>query len=210
MITESMLDSLREDMRVRLSASRYKHTLGVEKEMRVLAGIYMPTFVLKAAAAGLLHDVTKELSLSEHTALCERYGIAVLEKEGSSAALLHAKTGAFYARERYPLYVDDDVFSAIYKHTVASEDMSLLDNLLYLADFIDEGRRYDACRAVRGAFYNGISSCNDKLAFLNEIMILAYDASLDALKRGGCYISEETLLARKKAVQARFATDGKN
>lgn len=209
MITEEMLDALRMDMRSRLSDSRYQHTLGVEKEMRALAKIYMPCDEKRAAAAGLLHDVTKELSLSEQKALCEKHGLSVSSREESSVALLHAKTGAFYAREIYSELVDDAVFSAIYKHTVAGEDMSLMDKLLYLADFIEEGRCYPLCRATREAFYGGIDSARDKLAFLNEIMILAYDASISALAREGRYIAEETLLAKKRAIEARFTYQGK-
>lgn len=210
MITEQMLKTLRGDMEARLGAHRLRHTLGVEKEMRDLAEIYLPNRINEAASAGLLHDVTKELSREEQLALCQKYGIEVSEEEKHSFALLHAKTGAFYAREHYPEYVSDAVFSAIYKHTVADKEMSLFDSLLYLADFIEEGRSYAACRALRAAFYQGIGNHKgNELAFLNEIMIKAYDASLEALLREGRYISPKTVLAKESALQARFALQGK-
>ena len=198
MITESQIDSIRADMQKQLSEKRYRHTLGVEKEMRALAKIYMPECEAIAACAGLLHDITKEFSYDEHMKLFQKYWVELTDAEKNSAALLHAKSGAIFARECYPSLVDENIFSAIWKHTTADGDMSLLDKLLYLADFIEEGRPYSGCLSVRCAFYEGIKKReNDKLVFLNEILIKAYDASLEALKREGHYVSPETLLAKK-------------
>jgi len=209
MISEKSLDRIRSDMQKRLGEKRFCHTLGVEKEMRNLARIYMPAEETVAAAAGLLHDITKELSLKEQLALAEKYGIDIPEEEKASAALLHAKTGAFYAKEAYPSVVNKSVFSAILKHTTANGEMTLLDKLLYLADFIEEGRSYPSCIRVRQAFYEGINSATDKLAFLNAIMIEAYDASLEALRRENLYISPSTLMAKEVAEKERIASQGK-
>ena len=210
MITEPMLDALRAEMKMRLKEKRFRHTLGVEKEMRALAKIYMPSRIIEAACVGLLHDVTKELSYKEQIELCEKYGIEVPDDEKNSAALLHAKTGAFYAREHYPDYVTEEMISAIFKHTTADAEMSLLDKLLYLADFIEEGRTYESCIALRTAFYDGISHrMDDKELFLNEILIQSYDYSLAALAREGLYISPATVKAREAALKERFALQGK-
>ncbi len=210
MIKENMLNTLREEVRARMGEKRFRHTLGVEKEMRSLAKIYMPLKETEAACAGLLHDVTKELSLDEHISLLQRYSVTVLDAEINSASLLHAKTGAFYAKENYPTLVSDEMFSAIWKHTTAAEEMSLFDKLLYLADFIEEGRTYFSCTSLRKEFYSEIQNrLDDKLVFLNEMMIKAYDASLSALRREGLYISANTVLAREAAIKERFALEGK-
>lgn len=209
MIREETVDLIRSDMQGRLGEKRFRHTLGVEKEMRALARIYMPSEEPLAAVAGLLHDITKELSLEGQLALVRKYEIAVSKEEMASAALLHAKTGAYFAQESYPSVVSESVFSAILKHTTAEEEMSLLDKLLYLADFIEEGRSYPSCVSVRRAFYEGIDRADDKLDFLNEMMIKAYDASLAALSREGLYISPATLLAKESAQKERIAARGK-
>ena len=202
MITESHVDKIRIDMQKHLSEKRYRHTIGVEKEMRALAKIYMPESEAVAACAGLLHDITKEFPYAEHMKIFQKYFVELSGEEKASAALLHAKSGAIFARECYPSLVDEGIFSAIRKHTTADEDMSLLDKLLYLADFIEEGRPYSGCLSVRRAFYDGIKErVSDKHVFLNEILIKAYDASLEALEREGHYVSPATLLAKKRALE---------
>lgn len=210
MITEQMLDVLRFDMKAHLGKKRFLHTVGVEKEMRALAEIYMPSKIHDAACAGLLHDITKEFSYEQQIALAEKYKIEISFPSKDSAALFHSKTGAFFAKERYPFLVSDEIFSAIWKHTTASAKMSLMDKLLYLADFIEEGRTYKSCVSLRYEFYSGLENViDDKLCFLNEIMIKAYDYSLEALKRDGLYISPSTLEAKEEAIKERFAYQGK-
>lgn len=210
MITEKLLDALRNEIKGHMGEKRFRHTLGVEKEMRALAKIYMPHKEADASCAGLLHDITKELSYEEHLSLLKKYGVEISSCEKEPAALLHAKTGAFYAKELYPALVSEEIFSAIWKHTVASAQMSVLDKLLYLADFIEEGRSYASCIALRNEFYAGIQNGEeDKFLFLNEMMIKAYDASLSALSREGLYISPETVMAKEAAIKERFALQGK-
>ena len=56
---------------------RYKHTLGVEKEAYILGKMFLPDKCDKLALAGLLHDITKNMSLEEHLKLCDEYKIKV-------------------------------------------------------------------------------------------------------------------------------------
>ena len=205
-----MNDALRLELKARLSAHRFSHTLGVEKEMRALASIYLPDRVEEAASAGLLHDITKEFTREEHLSYARKNGICIEADEQENAALLHSRTGAYYAKEHYPLLITDDIFSAILKHTTADADMSVMDILLYLADFMEEGRGYESCQRLRSFFYTKLSE--RKLApelLLFDTLIFALDLSLAVLERERCKISDRSRRAREWADAQREEYTGK-
>ena len=149
MISETMLDELRVAIRPHMSEERYLHTLGVEKEIRYLAERLAPSLVLEAASAALLHDVTKFLTLEEQVVYAKEQGIALSKDELAAPALIHAKTGAIFAKKHFPAFACDAVCRAIEKHTTLSLPFTLLDAMLFLADFTEEGRTYPECRELR-------------------------------------------------------------
>ena len=209
MITETMLDALREELRMKMNPFRYKHTLGVEKEMRAMAALYMPTDVACAAAAGLLHDITKGFSEEEQFAYCENNGIPISDDERISYRILHAKTGAHYVKKHYPQFADQRILRAIARHTTATEDMSTFDIMLYLADFIEEGRAYADCVALRRMYYENIDlRAADKECFLREVFLKALDLSLKELLHENRAVSLETVRARNQML-AYFSECGK-
>ena len=73
-------------------------------------------------------------------ALCGQYGIVLDPLEQKALKLLHAKTGAAIARHVYG--VDDAVYQAILYHTTGRAGMSLLEKILYLADYIEPSREF--------------------------------------------------------------------
>ena len=131
-----------------LSARRVRHVLGVEEEAARLAERYGAD-VRKARVAALLHDCTKKLGLEEQLALADRYGVVLDEEERGEVKLLHAKTGAALAREVFG--ADDEVCGAIFWHTTGRADMTLLEKIVYLADYIEPNRDFDGVDALRAA-----------------------------------------------------------
>ena len=191
-MTEKEISVLREEMRSHMDERRYKHTLGVEKEMRRLAELLAPDLVLDAAIAGLLHDVTKCFPLDRQMAYCRENGLEVDEDEKLAPALLHAKTGAHYARTHFSLLAGDAVTDAIERHTTAHPPLSLLAAMLFVADFTEEGRTYPDCVALRDFL-------NEKeltLARFKEVVLYALDISLAELLREGRPIALRTVTAR--------------
>lgn len=191
-MTESKISALREDMRTHMDEKRYAHTLGVEKEMRRLAQILSPELIPYAAIAGLLHDVTKRWRLDEQLAYCEAHGLHVDDDERIAPALLHAKTGAHYARVNYPDLVSSEIIDAIERHTTAHPPLSLLAAILFVADFTEEGRTYPDCVALR-------EFLNEKelsLSHFKSVVIRALDVSLGELLRDGRPIALRTVEAR--------------
>lgn len=195
MITESMLDALREEMKARLSESRYRHTLGVEKQMRELAALLCPDRMTEAAAVALLHDCTKFIPMEEQIAYCEQNGIPVTDEERASPPIMHAKTGAHFARTHYSALVTDEMICAIEQHTTADENMSLLSRMLCLSDYIEEGRVYEDCRMLRAMFYRLLSEEN-ALCAVNKTLLCALEMTVEELIRDGRHIAERTVRAR--------------
>lgn len=210
MITEEMLDALRASLPQRMGEARFQHSCGVEKEMRFLASYFMPDRVLEAASAGLLHDITKEMSAKEQVAYCEKYCLATTEHERMVPGLLHAATGAHYARVHYPELATDSVVSAVRKHTTGDREMQTMDVLLYLADYIEENRRYARCIALRNEIHTALLSAEhaDLSELLDRFLLAGYQSSLSALLESQSIIALVTIEARnqllvKKAKQGK-------
>ena len=133
------VDELRPIAMSYLKPKRMPHVLGTEEEAARLARRFGADET-KARVAGLLHDCTKKLDMTEQLALCEKYGIQLDPLERKALKLLHAKTGAAIARHVYG--VDDEVYQAILYHTTGRANMTLLEKILYLADYIEPSREF--------------------------------------------------------------------
>ena len=140
------LEELRPIALSYLKAKRIPHVLGTEQTAEALAKKYGAD-VEKARFAALLHDSTKRLSMEEQLALVERYHIALDELEQHALKLLHAKTGAALARDVYG--ADDEICNAILWHTTGKPNMTVLEKVLYLADYIEPNRDFDGVDDLR-------------------------------------------------------------
>lgn len=133
------LTKIRKAMEKALDPKRYEHTLGVEFTAAALAMRYdAPVF--KAQLAGLLHDCAKCLSNEKKLSICEKNNIDVSEIEKRNPFLLHSKVGSFLAKEEYGVD-DSDVLNAISNHTTGRPGMSLLEKIVFIADYIEPGRK---------------------------------------------------------------------
>ena len=121
---------LRENSYLYLDEKRVPHVRGCEQEAVQLAERWGADRGL-AAEAGILHDITKKLNGSEQLILCEEYGIITDVDEKTNSKLLHSKTGAAFARDKFGIC--DEVYSAIWWHTTGRADMTLLEKIIYIA-----------------------------------------------------------------------------
>ncbi|SFA71867.1 putative HD superfamily hydrolase of NAD metabolism [Acetitomaculum ruminis DSM 5522] len=164
-----------------LDENRYNHTLGVAYTSACLAMRY-DYDIKKARLAGLLHDCAKCLSHEERIELCKNENVDISEAEYQNPSLLHAKAGAIVAVKEYNVD-DDEILSAIRCHTTGKPNMSLLDKIIYIADFIEPTRREISCLPdIR------------KMAFidLDKTLVMILENSLEYLKSMGCIIDIET------------------
>ena len=122
-----------------LDDNRYQHTLGVMYTAASMAMCY-DVDVLKALYAGLLHDCAKCIPNDKKLHLCGKYGFTVSDIERENPSLLHAKLGACLAHEKYGV-TDKEIIHAIESHTTGCPAMTMLEKIIYIADYIEPGRR---------------------------------------------------------------------
>mgnify|MGYP003298008487 FL=1 len=132
------LKLLQKQMKEELTDDRYEHTLGVMYTAEALAMRY-GVDMTKAAVAGLLHDCAKCVPNQQKIKLCKKHEIEISEMEKKNPSLLHAKLGAYMANKAYGVS-DIEILNAIRWHTTGKPDMSMLDIIIYMADYIEPNR----------------------------------------------------------------------
>ncbi len=153
---------------------RYEHTKGV---IYTAASLAMANgySIEKAMIAGLLHDCAKCIPDKEKLALCDKYQIHVSKTEAKNPSLLHAKLGAVLAETEYDI-TDPEILHAIKVHTTGEPDMSMLDKIIYIADYIEPGRdkapNLDKTRKIAFANLNACMAqiLRDTLIYLKQEM----------------------------------------
>lgn len=169
---EQKITKIRRKLMTELDTERYEHTLGVMYTAASMAMRYDED-VEKALLAGLLHDCAKCISGENKIKLCNKYHLSVSEVEKKNPSLLHAKLGAFLAAKKYHIK-DKDVINAIASHTTGCPNMTLLDKIIYIADYIEPGRKELPNMAeVRKLAFTDINKClyrilEDSLVYLNS------------------------------------------
>lgn len=129
-----------------MSDKRFKHVLGVEKSAIELAERYGYD-TEKAGLAGLIHDYAKELSDQEFLDLIDKYKLdPELKKWGNN--VWHGMVGIYKIQEDLGV-TDKEILRSIETHTVGSGEMSLLDKIIYVADYIEPGRRFPLVEEAR-------------------------------------------------------------
>lgn len=172
----SEIFSIREKLKASLKPGRYEHSLSVSFTCMALAMRYGYDLD-KAELAGLLHDCAKCYDNNSIIAACRNSGMELTEGELQAPSIIHSRLGARMAEEKFGVN-DPEILSAIACHTTGKPDMSLLDKILYIADYI-EPRRYKIkdLPAIR------------RLAFedLDEALFQIMGGTLRYLKESGTY-----------------------
>lgn len=132
------LVKIQKKLKKELDEDRYRHTLGVMYTSAALAMRYGADLE-KAQVAGLLHDCAKCIPNDKKLKLCEKHHIPVTRVENNAPFLLHSKLGAYLAKEKYGV-ADEEILQAIVWHTTGKPDMTLLEEIVFLADYIEPMR----------------------------------------------------------------------
>ena len=179
-------------IRANLDDYRYNHSLCVADEALRLAVKYNGD-AYKAYVAGLLHDVTKNYSAFEHLKFAEKFDIMMDDIEKASVNLWHAITGSVYVREI--VGIDDaDIIGAIRYHTTAKADMTLLQKIVYLADFTSADRNYSDVDVMRRLVDENMDSA----------MRYSLNYTINDLKSRGLTVHPDTLAAFEEINTKRF------
>lgn len=140
-------EQAKKEMQKLVTSERYEHCLGVMDFAGELAEIY-GIDAEKAKFAGLIHDCAKSLPDEQMLELMDRFGGAD-ETVMASRGLWHGPAGAEYAKEHFG--IDDEIYDAIFYHTIGKENMNRFTQIIYLADVIEPNRdaEFDWAKTAR-------------------------------------------------------------
>jgi predicted HD superfamily hydrolase involved in NAD metabolism len=177
--------NIKQRIRSFLDRSRNEHTIAVAYMAIALAMKY-ECDIHKAELAGLLHDCAKCVPNDKKLSKCLKHNIPISQLEEKNPHLLHAKLGAFYAMNKYNVY-DKDVINAIMRHTTGAPAMTLLEKIVFVADYIEPNRQNikglddirriafeDIDLAVFKILKNNLDYLRNTNAEIDEITIDAY------------------------------------
>ena len=166
-----------------MKQKRVPHVMGVEEESVRLAEHWGADPML-ARRAAILHDCTKYLELEEQLELCRQYGVELDPLEQQAVKLLHSKTGACIARAVFG--EPDEVYEAIYWHTTAKADMTLLEKIIYMADYIEPNRDFEGVERLRHLAYTD----------LDKALLLGVETTIQEMQERRLPIHQKTIEAR--------------
>lgn len=211
---QDKLSALREQICLRLGDFRAKHVLSTEEEAARLAAVYLPEKMAKVRISALLHDITKEYDVKRQLQILSDFGIIIDNITKLPPKVFHAWTAALLIPHEFPTYADCEVISAVRNHTTGSADMSLMDMLIYLADYIEPTRKFADCQTLRAYFWNGVredTGEQEKLLHLYKTMVLSFDLTIQNLIEEKCVIAPETIAARNAFIwKCKSISEGSN
>lgn len=183
-ITASFLTEIRGRMKEILKPSRYEHTLGVAYTAACM-GMVHGVDPLLCELAGLLHDCAKNMTDEELLEACTDAGILLSEEEKELPQILHSIYGAYLVADKYGIS-DAEIQNAIRWHTTGKEEMSMLEKIIYIADFIEPLRDKASCLPEAR-----------KLAFtdLDACMYVILKNTVEYLEKNSVPVEKHTLKA---------------
>ena len=186
-----------EEVRVKVgkfqNSTRFEHTIGVMYTAASLAMCHRED-IERSLLAGLLHDCAKGFTYDEQISLCKNYGIELSDGEKACPDLIHAKLGEYLAKTDYSVS-EQAVLDAIRWHTTGRPNMTTLEKIIYIADYIEPNRNKAPNLAeIRHLAYQSIDEC----------VLVISEATLGYLRaRGGVIdkMTEETYLYYKELLE---------
>ncbi len=138
------MKKIKKYLKKHLTKERYQHTLGVAYTAIAMAMKYNPDttnadFIKKAELAGLLHDCAKNMDNKKKLRICDKNQIPYTGMEAENTYLLHGKVGAYLAQTKFGIQ-DEDILNAIIWHTTGRPEMSTLEKIIFIADYIEPSR----------------------------------------------------------------------
>ena len=192
-VLATLIKEIQSYIKKQLKPDRYRHSMGVMETAVKLAQRYNVD-VEKAALAGILHDCGKNCSESNPILILESSGYQVNEIERFDPELLHGHIGAMIATEKFNIH-DDEILSAIACHTTGKKNMSKLDQIIYIADYIEPNRKSDWVYPLRASAYANLEDC----------IVMCADCTMTFIMKKGKPIHPSTMDMRNEMIMKRKA-----
>lgn len=177
-------DSIKKYLESSISPKRFIHSVNVSNTAASLAELYGGD-ALKAAVAGLAHDCARELEKTQLLVCLEEEGMVADEMTKEIKELLHGPAAVHICRKVFGIE-DEEILNAIRYHTTGRVNMTLLEKIVYLSDFIEPSRSFEGVERLR------------KLAVgnLDRALLLAFNSSIEYLISKNGLIHMDTILSR--------------
>ena len=185
------MDRIIEVLKERIGEKRLNHTLSVVEEALGLARRHKaPEDKVKIAA--LLHDFAKNMTLEEALKLAEEYGLELDDVTRTSNELIHGPLGARMVKEYFNIG-DQEILNAITYHTTGRENMTTVEKIVFLADFIEPGREFEGIQVIRERAQED----------LDEAILMALNSTMAYLLKENAIIHVNTVHARNYLLKNR-------
>ena len=176
------MEELEEAVIALMNPNRVAHVLGCRDTAVELARVYGENEV-DAARAGLLHDITKAIDGPLQLTLCDEYGIVLDTFSRSFPKTLHALTGSLVAQRIFG--ENENVVSAICHHTTGRANMTLLEKIIYIADYVEPNRDFPGVEEMRAMAYTD----------LDRAVLMGLESAVAHVRRQGQGLAPATLEA---------------
>lgn len=201
--SDSDLNTLRQSVSRLLSKKRFMHTLGVEKSALELGSYFLPECISELRAAALLHDIAKELSEDQINDLISLFNFTFNDNEIIVPEAHHSFIAPLVIKRDFPTYATDSILSSVYSHTICSSVFDTFDLIIFISDFVEDGRIYESCIKTRQYLFDNLSlenSYEENLKILYTACILSIDYTEKLLKTRGKTLHPITEIAKKKLI----------
>ena len=176
------MEELEAEVIALLNPNRVAHVLGCRDCAMELAKRYGENET-DAARAGLLHDITKAIDGPLQLTLCAEYGIVLDTFSKAYPKTLHALTGSLVAERIFG--ENEDVVRAICHHTTGRANMTLLEKIIYIADYVERNRNFPGVEEMRAMAYTD----------LDRAVLMGLESAVAHVKRQGQGLAPATLEA---------------
>lgn len=168
-----------------LPERRLKHSMNVSQCAVKLSEIYGYDME-KAKLAGLIHDCAKYFNDDQVEDSIKKFNIELDSLEENNISLSHSVIGSYVIQEIFNIK-DEDIINAVRYHTTGRENMTILEKIIYMADLIEEGRKFPLVDKLRELAYNGS---------LDEALLLSFNNTIKFVMDNNQLIHPITVSAR--------------
>lgn len=178
------LSFIHDYLKKNMKQERYIHSINVANVAHSLAKHY-GIDENKAELAGLIHDCAKEESYEKLAYYARNCGFPVDEESFQITQILHGPASAYIARQVLGVK-DEEILSSIRYHVTGKENMTIMEKIIFIADYIEPGRKFQGVEKVRTMVYEDI----------DKALLIAFDQTI-------MYIIERKMLLHHDTVSAR-------
>lgn len=188
-------DKIMAYLKENLKESRLKHSLGVRDTAIKLAKIYHEDLE-KARIAGLVHDCAKYMKNEDMLNIAEKCGYNINKVCLKNPSLLHGVAGSYIAKTIMGIE-DEYILNAITYHTTGRRNMTLLEKIIFMADYIEPSRDFKGVEEVRNLAYKDI----------DKALLKSLDKTITYVINEGQLLHVDTVEARNYILCSKYTEE---